>query len=176
MVKKKTNKKKKPIESKQVKSLKKEIDLLKQDFSESKEKNVRLLAEFDNYKRRINERMTEKEKYEGINLIKEIINIVDDFDRMLSVKSIIKEKSIHEGILLIKNKFINTLNEYGVKTYESIGNEFNTDMHEAVMMKKSKNKSNIVLEEYQVGYIYHDKVVRHAKVIVGEWKETIMRY
>ena len=112
--------------------------------------------------------MTEKEKYEGINLIKEIINIVDDFDRMLSVKSIIKEKSIHEGILLIKNKFINTLNEYGVKTYESIGNEFNTDMHEAVMMKKSKNKSNIVLEEYQVGYIYHDKVVRHAKVIVGE--------
>jgi len=69
---------------------------------------------------------------------------------------------------LIKNKFISILKDNGVESYKSVGKEFNPDLHEAMTAKKSKKKSNLILEEYQVGYMYHDKVVRHSKVIVSE--------
>ena len=85
-----------------------------------------------------------------------------------NIESIIKEKSVHDGIVLIKNKFLSVLNDYGINSYESVGEEFNPDFHEAIMMKKSKKASNIILEEFQRGYKYHDKVVRHSKVIVSE--------
>ena len=176
MAKKKSEKKSKVTNSEKIKILKKDLKLLSIDLENSKEKNIRLLAEFDNYKRRTNQRIAEKEKYEGMALIKDIINIIDDVDRILSVDSIIEKKSVYEGILLIKNKFITTLRDYGVESYDSVGEDFNTDLHEAIMMKKTKKNSNIILEEYQRGYMYHDKVVRHSKVIVSEWKEIIMKY
>ena len=80
----------------------------------------------------------------------------------------IKDKSIIDGINLIKDKFIGVLTELGVSSYESLGKEFNTDYHEAIMMKKTKKKKNIIIEEFQKGYMYHDKVLRHSKVIVSE--------
>ena len=168
MIKKKTNKKNKSSSTDKVKLLKKEVDFLKDTVNDTKEKNVRLLAEFDNYKRRITENIIEKNKYDGVDLIKEIIPIIDDVDRILNIESIIKEKSVYDGIVLIKNKFLSVLNDYGINSYESVGEEFNPDFHEAIMMKKSKKASNIILEEFQRGYKYHDKVVRHSKVIVSE--------
>ena len=141
---------------------------MKDAVNDAKEKNIRLLAEFDNYKRRIEKSIIEKNKYDGIDLIKEIIPIIDDVDRILNIKSLIKEKSVHDGIVLIKNKFLSVLNDYGISSYESVGKEFNPDFHEAIMMKKSKKASNIILEEFQRGYKYHDNVVRHSKVIVSE--------
>ena len=168
MVRKKNAKKSKVAKVDKINSLKKDLDLLNDTLEISKEKNIRLLAEFDNYKRRTNQRISEKEKYEGISLIREIINIVDDVDRILSVDSVIEKKSVYDGVLLIKNKFISTLKDYGVESYESVDQDFNTDLHEAIMMKKTKKKTNTILEEYQKGYMYHDKVVRHSKVIVSE--------
>jgi len=176
MIKKKTNKKNKSSSTDKVKLLKKEVHSLEGAVNDTKEKNVRLLAEFDNYKRRITESIIEKNKYDGIDLIKEIIPIIDDIDRILNIESIIKEKSVYDGIVLIKNKFLSVLNDYGINSYESVGEEFNADFHEAIMMKKSKKASNIILEEFQRGYKYHDKVVRHSKVIVSEWREIIMKY
>ena len=163
-----SKKKTKSSSTDKLKLLKKEVQTLKDTVNNTKEKNIRLLAEFDNYKRRIDESIIEKNKYDGIDLIKEIIPIIDDVDRILNIESIIKEKSVHDGIVLIKSKFLSVLNDYGINSYESVGEEFNPDFHEAIMMKKSKKSSNIILEEFQRGYKYHDKVVRHSKVIVSE--------
>ena len=137
------------------------------ELKEVKDKNVRLLAEFDNYRRRIIEERHYNEKYEGSQIFKNILPILDDIDRVLSLKNI-KEQSVIDGINLIRNKFINILNEHGVKTYDSIGKSFDPDLHEAIMMKKSKKKTNIILEEYEKGYMHHDRVIRHSKVIVSK--------
>ena len=140
---------------------------IEHELKEFKDKNVRLLAEFDNYRRRIIEERHHNEKYEGNQIFKNILPILDDIDRVLSLKNI-KEQSVIDGINLIKNKFLNILNEHGVKTYDSIGENFNPDLHEAIMMKKSKKGTNIILEEYEKGYMHHDRVIRHSKVIVSE--------
>ena len=140
---------------------------IEHELKEIKDKNVRLLAEFDNYRRRNIEERQHNEKYEGNQIFKNILPILDDIDRVLSLKNI-KEQSVIDGINLIKNKFLNILNEHGVKTYDSIGENFNPDLHEAIMMKKSKKGTNIILEEYEKGYMHHDRVIRHSKVIVSE--------
>ena len=143
------------------------IDNLEKKVNEHKEKSVLLLAEFDNYKkRRIKERI-DYEKYEGKKIFIEIIPIIDDIDRILDLDGI-KDKSVIDGINLIKDKFIGILADFGVSSYESLNKEFDPEYHEAIMIKKTKKKENIVLEEYQKGYKYHDKVLRHSKVIVSK--------
>ena len=69
---------------------------------------------------------------------------------------------------MILDKIKSVLDDIGVSSYDSVNEEFNIDLHEAIMTKSSKKKNNIVLEEYEKGYKYHDKVIRHAKVIVGK--------
>ena len=147
--------------------LEKENKILKNKIKELKDKNIALLAEFDNYKKRISKQIDNNRKYEGENIIIKIIPVLDDIERVLAVENI-DSKTIVEGVDLIKNKFLSILEEQGVEGYKSIGEEFNPDYHEAIMMKETKEKSNVVIEEYQRGYTYHDKVLRHSKVIVSE--------
>ena len=144
------------------------IKELKLEVVDLKNKNIRLLAEFDNYKKR-NE--VEKDKliqYEGLSIIKSILPILDDLDRTLEISLIKENKTIYDGINMILEKMKTILNDIGVSAYNSVNEEFDIDLHEAIMAKSMKKKSNIVLEEYEKGYKYHDKVIRHAKVVVGK--------
>ena len=161
------NKKKTKNNSDEILRLKKKNELHGNEIKELKDKNVSLLAEFDNYKKRMYKQIADHRKYEGENILIDIIPIIDDIDRVLIADNI-DSKSIISGIDLIKNKFLSTLEELGVNSYQSVGKKFDSECHEAIMMKKSKKKSNIIIEEYQRGYTYHDKVLRHAKVIVSE--------
>ena len=147
--------------------LKRKKHNFEEQFNEQKEKNKLLLAEFDNFRKRTAKDRIATEKYEGQKVFVSILPILDDIDRVLSIKEI-KEKSVIDGINLIKSKFVSSLKEYGVSPYDSLGAEFDPDYHEAIMMKKSKKNKNMVIEEFQKGYMYHDRVLRHAKVIVGE--------
>ena len=147
--------------------LKEDNKALKNEIDSLKNKNILLLAEFNNYKRRIINERVENKKYEGKDIFNKVIPIIDDIDRILNLKSADAESLIN-GIDLIKNKFLSILNDYGIDSYDSLGENFDPDYHEAIMTKKTKKKSNIVIEEYQKGYTYHDKVLRHAKVIVSE--------
>ena len=158
------NKKKK---TNSVKSLELKNKKLVEELEELKNKNISLLAEFDNYKRRLSKQMADSSKYEGKDAFIKILPIIDDIDRVLTSNNS-DVKSIIEGIDLIKNKFISVLDELGINSYDSIERTFNPDYHEAIMIKKTKKKSNLVIEEYEKGYTYHDKVIRHAKVIVSE--------
>ncbi len=163
-----TKKTKKNTSNKKNNDFKKKISELELELEKNKDKNIRLLAEFDNYKQRTSRLMIENNKYEGMDFIKNILSVIDDIDRALQIKELIKNESIFDGINLIKSKFISILEDNGVVAYDSIGEEFNPDLHEALMTKKSGKKSNIVLEEYEIGYKYHDKVLRHSKVVVSE--------
>ena len=161
-----SNNKKKKKSNKTLK-LEEENKILEAEIKELKSKNIVLLAEFDNYKKRVSNQISNDKKYEGKDIFINIIPIIDDIERVLIVKDI-DSKSIISGIDLIKNKFLSVLEDLGVNSYKSVGKLFNPDYHEAIMMKKTKKKSNIIIEEYEKGYTQHDKVLRHAKVIVSE--------
>ena len=155
--------------SKLSKTTKKEINVLKSEIESLKNKNVRLLAEFDNYKRRNLKEKDNLIKYSGEELIKDILLVIDDFDRFLINKD--KELSknpVFKGIELIYSKLVKTLHDFGIESFKSIGKNFDTNFHEAIMLEKSKKKEGIVLKEFQKGYKFHDKILRHSKVIISK--------
>ena len=134
-----------------------------------KDKYLRSVAEFENYKKR-----TLKEKAELIlngseKTISTILPILDDFERALADKSDDPE-AIREGVRMIYNKFIKTLESLGVKKMETKDKDFDTDYHEAIAMVPGlgDNKKGKIVDCVQTGYTLNNKVIRHAKVAVGQ--------
>ena len=134
-----------------------------------KDKYIRLVAEFDNYKKR-----TLKEKSELIlngseKTISSIIPILDDFERALSDKTE-DPVAIKEGFELIFKKFLKTLETLGVKKIETNDTDFDVDYHEAIAMVPGMGDAmkGKVIDCVQTGYTLNDKVIRHAKVAVGQ--------
>ena len=155
---------------KQVYELNQNLEKLNEELENYKDKNVRLLAEFDNFKKRsVNERKN-LTKYVGESFIKELIPVIDDFSRILD--STKEESPLLEGIKLVKSKLDKLFEENGVKSFESVGDTFDPELHEALMSQESENGENgIVLSEFEKGYRYHDKILRHAKVVVSKAKQ-----
>lgn len=151
---------------------KKEEDPLKKankEIAELKDKYLRTLAEFDNYKKR-----TLKEKAElilngGEKTVKAVLPVLDDFERALKDKSD-DPKAIKDGVTMIFNKFVKTLESLGVKKIDTTDKDFDTDFHEAVAMVPGMgdDKKGKVIDCVQTGYTLNDKVIRHAKVAVGQ--------
>ena len=158
-----------------VKSLREKIEVLKSELEnqsaeleQKSDKNVRLLAEFDNYKRRTQEERTKLFKYAGGELAKSILPILDDLHRTLESDGKGKARSILEGIELIVAKLDKTLEEQGIVPFDSVGQDFDADLHEALMSEKSDKGDNVILKEFEKGYKYDDKILRHAKVVVSK--------
>ena len=151
---------------------KKEEDPLEKankEIAELKDKYLRTLAEFDNYKKR-----TLKEKAElilngGEKTVKAVLPVLDDFERALKDKSD-DPKAIKDGVTMIFNKFVKTLESLGVKKVDTTDKDFDTDFHEAVAMVPGMgdDKKGKVIDCVQTGYTLNDKVIRHAKVAVGQ--------
>lgn len=148
-----------------------ELEKLQTEMDEMKDKYLRLSAEFDNYRKR-----TMKEKAElilngGEKSISSILPIVDDFERALKNMETAEDvAAVREGVELIYNKFMTILGQNGVKVIETKEQPLNTDFHEAIAvipapMEELKGK---ILDCVQTGYTLNDKVIRHAKVVVGE--------
>ena len=160
---KKTNKTKKSplsLQKKKIAELILEIELLKN-------KNVRLLAEFDNYKRRTADEKNNLMKYSGEKLVLDILSPLDDLKRTIESKNNSDYEALLDGISLIYKKFQDNLKENNIDFFNSVGNEFNPDLHEAVMSEIGK-KDNVIIKEFEPGYKYHDKIIRHAKVVVSK--------
>ena len=151
---------------------KKEEDPLEKankEIAELKDKYLRTLAEFDNYKKR-----TLKEKAElilngGEKTVKAVLPVLDDFERALKDKSD-DPKAIKDGVTMIFNKFVKTLEGLGVKKIETSDKDFDVDFHEAIAMVPGMgdDKKGKVIDCVQTGYTLNDKVIRHAKVAVGQ--------
>ena len=151
----------------------KRIEELENETAELKDKLLRRAAEFENYKRRTENDQLNLLKYAAESFIIKLLPIVDDFERSLQhIDSSSDIESIKKGLNLIYDKLMKTLDEQGVKKIESVGQPFDVDFHEALMQRKADNVApHTVLDEIEKGYMYKDRVIRHAKVIVSEDQE-----
>ena len=151
--------------------LEKELEDAQAVIKEQKDKYLRLSAEFDNYRKR-----TMKEKAElilngGEKSISSILPVIDDFERAIKTMETAKDvKAVKEGVELIYNKFMAVMAQNGVKVIETKDQPLDTDYHEAIAVipAPSEEQKGKILDCVQTGYTLNDKVIRHAKVVVGE--------
>lgn len=144
-----------------------QITRLQSEILDYKEKYIRLAAEFDNYRKRSSRERLEYMQSAGKEVITAMLDILDDIDR---AEKQLQASGGHEGISLVFNKFRNTLYSKGLKPMESIGKEFNTEFHEAITQidVADENMKGKVIEEVHKGYYLNDKILRHAKVVIGK--------
>ena len=152
-----------------IEELQKRIEELEKESNEWKEKFLRKAAEFENYKRRTENDQLNLVTYAAESFIKKILPIVDDFERSLEhINDSNDYEKLKEGVQLIYNKLVKVLDEQGVKKIEAVGKPFDVHYHEALMQKADNSvPPHTVLEELEKGYMYKDKVIRHAKVVVS---------
>lgn len=163
-----------PGATEEMKEVEEEIDVLAQLEEEKRElqdKYIRLYSEFENFRRR-----TAKEKQDlrltaSQDLIVELLSVVDDFERGLDAMSKVDDvKTAAEGVSLVFNKLKGILEKKGLKAMDCKEKDFDLELHEALTKFPSPNPEmkGKVLEEIEKGYLLHDKVIRHAKVVVAE--------
>ena len=143
---------------------------LQEKIAELEDKNLRMMAEFDNYRRRTNKEKLELMATAGERIFKEMLPLVDDFERAVAAMDKTDDiEALREGIMLIQQKFISFLEKEDVHAIETEGVDFNTDEHEAVTtFAAGEDKKGKVIDCTQKGYKLGDKVIRFAKVVVGE--------
>jgi molecular chaperone GrpE len=146
------------------------IKTLEAEVNQYKELMLRKAAEFENYKRRTENDQLNLLKYAAESLIIKLLPTIDDLERSLAhMTEETDVQKIKEGIQLIYNKFMKTLDDQGVKKMESVGKPFDVHYHEALMQRTDDSvPSHTVIDELETGYMYKDRVIRHAKVIVSE--------
>lgn len=140
-------------------------------IADLKDKYLRQAAEFDNYRKRVLKEKSELIQNGGESVISSLLPIIDDFERALqNMKKSDDTAALKEGVELIYQKFMKTLESNGLKTIKTKEADFNTDFHEAVAMIPAPNDESKgkVVDCVQKGYKLNDKVIRHAKVAVGQ--------
>jgi molecular chaperone GrpE len=148
-----------------------DVEKLQKELEEQKDKYLRLMAEFDNFRRRTARENLELRQTAAKDIVISLLDILDDCDRaekqLQSGGDIEKQK---EGIQLVFNKIRSVLQSKGVKAMESINTEFDVEKHEAIteIPAPTEELKGKVLDEIQKGYYLNDKIVRFAKVVVGK--------
>jgi len=147
------------------------VEELKKQLQELNDKYLRLSAEYDNYRKRTLKEKMELTKSAGASVILALLPVIDDFDRALAHLDDAKDlDAVKEGILLIYSKFKEFLAQQGVTEIEATNKEFDTDHHEAItkIPAPSEEMKGKVIDTVEKGYMLNDKVIRFAKVVVGE--------
>ena len=136
---------------------------LEEELALEKDKSLRLFAEFENYKKRTVRDRIEFLKSAGSDVIISILPVLDDFERAAQADP------LPEGILHVYNKLFSILSQKGLKPMDAKGKDFDPDLHDAIsnMPVEDESMKNKVVDEIEKGYFLNDKVIRHAKVIVG---------
>jgi molecular chaperone GrpE len=148
-----------------------ELTKLKSEIEELKDKYLRLYSDFDNYKRRTTKERIDLFKMAGQDVLKSLIPVMDDFERAeKAFETSTDSASLAEGVKLVSSKLRSTLEQQGLKSYSSIGENFDADLHEAItkIPAPSEDFKGKIVDEVEKGYKLQDKVIRFAKVIIGE--------
>ena len=148
-----------------------ELGKLRAELDEEKDKFMRKVAEFDNFKRRTAKERIELIQTAGKEVITDLLDVMDDCDRaQKQLESSQDIKEIKEGVMLVFNKLRTILQSKGLKAMDTLNKEFNPDLHEAVSEIPAPEKSmiNKVVAEVAKGYYLNDKIIRYAKVVVGK--------
>jgi len=148
-----------------------QIDPLVQQFDEMRNKYLRLSAEFDNYRKRTLKEKEDILKYSSETVLRDLLNVVDDFDIAIkNIETATDIDAVKAGVNIISNKFNTFLKSKGISKIDDIGQEFNTDLHDAITKIPVDNdeQRGKIVDVIKNGYMIHDKVIRHSKVIIGE--------
>lgn len=155
----------------EVAELGKKIESLEKELENSKKEYLFLMAEFDNFRKRTLKEKSEIIKNGAENAMRDLLPVIDDFERALKAIDENGElESLKQGVDLIYSKFMKYLERNGVKPIDSTGKEFDTELHEAVTTFPAADESQKgkIVDTVQTGYTLNDKVLRHAKVVVGQ--------
>lgn len=148
-----------------------EVHKLKAELDEAKDKYVRLVAEFENAKRRNAREREELRQTAGKDILQSLLGVLDDCERAEKQVQNAKDiEALREGISLVFNKLRTVLQQKGLKRMESINQPFNPDLHEAITEIPAPNADmeGKIIDETEPGYYLNDKLIRHAKVVVGK--------
>jgi molecular chaperone GrpE len=147
-----------------------ELEKLKTEVDEQKDKYLRLFAEFDNFKRRNAKERMELIQTAGKDVVVSMLEVMDDCDRAeKQLQTSNDVASIKEGISLVFNKLRSTLSNKGLKAMQSINTEFDVEKHEAITeVPAADDMKGKVVDEVEKGYYLNDKIIRFAKVVVGK--------
>ena len=148
-----------------------ELEALQRKYNELNDSHLRLMAEFDNYRKRTLREKAELIKNGGESALTNLLPVVDDFERALqNLRTAEDMKAVGEGVELIYTKFMSYLSQQNVKPIETVGKAFDDETSEAVALIPASDPEmkGKVLDCIQTGYTLNEKVIRHAKVVVGE--------
>ena len=160
--------KKSSVKKNNKKKIDKEKDELLKANLELKEKVLRVNAEMQNMRRRYDSDISLMAKYDGLELVKELLPVIDNFERAMNIKIEGSDK-FTSGFKMIYDNLINILESKGIKEIDVLNKEFDPNIMNAVSTEENKDyDNNIVLEVLQKGYIYNDKLIRPAMVKVNE--------
>ncbi len=149
-------------------------EILQRQLEESRDQLMRMAAEFDNYKKRMERERAKLLKYAGENILRELLTTLDNLDRALEQGGAAagnetnKLESMLQGLELTRKGLVATLERFGVEPLKAVGFTFNPDEHDALTMEASDEMpANHVLREFARGYRFQDRVLRHAQVVVS---------
>ncbi|WP_284140449.1 nucleotide exchange factor GrpE [Virgibacillus sp. LDC-1] len=149
--------------------LHKEMLQLQQEKDEMYQRLLRIQAEYDNFKKRTQKEKAANQKYKAQDLVTELLPAIDNFDRALQTDVPEEAESYVEGISMVYRQLIDALKSQGVVEVQTVGEEFDPNLHHAVMqVEDSEKPSNIIVEELQKGYMLKDRVIRPAMVKVNK--------
>jgi molecular chaperone GrpE len=157
--------------SSQTEELTQKLNAAEETNRELQDKYLRLSAEFDNYRKRTLKEKMELTKQANGDLLKDILSVIDDFERGMKTMQASQDlKGLQDGIVLIYNKFIEFVRQNGVKEIDAREKDFDIDFHEALtkIPAPSEDLKGKVIDVVEKGYLLNDKVLRYAKVVVGE--------
>lgn len=152
-------------------TLENKVSELEDQLAKEKKEYLFLMAEFDNFRKRTLKEKSEIIKNAGENVLKGLLPVMDDFERGIkAAESSEDSASIKEGMLLIYNKLKKYLSQNGVKEFDPSDDTFDADRHEAISVVPvpDESKKGKILDTVEKGYMINDKVLRHAKVVVGQ--------
>jgi molecular chaperone GrpE len=147
------------------------LEALQAQVTEANDKYLRLYAEFDNFKRRTSKERIELLQTAGKEVIISLLHVLDDFERGLkSMEQATEVTPIKEGVALVHHKLKNTLSQLGLKEMDTQGQVFDADIHEAItnIPAPSDELKGKIVDQLEKGYYLNDKVIRFAKVVVGQ--------
>lgn len=148
-----------------------ELEKVKAELAEANDKYLRKVAEFENYKRRTAKERIELMQTAGRDVITDLLDVLDDCDRaQKQLESGTDVAAQKEGVMLVFNKLRNSLQSKGLKAMQAVHTEFNADLHEAIteIPAPAEDLKGKVIDEVIKGYYLNDKIIRHAKVVVGK--------
>ncbi|MEI6434372.1 MAG: nucleotide exchange factor GrpE [Bacteroidota bacterium] len=142
-----------------------------EQYAELNDKYLRLYSDFDNYRKRTLKEKIELSKTASVELILKLLPVLDDFERAIKAFKTTSDadEALKDGTILIFNKFFSILNQQGLEQMRTLGENFDTDFHEAItnIPAATPDQKGKIIDELEKGYLLHGKVIRYAKVVVG---------